>query len=262
MVPRQPSILLGQVFDREVDAAELAAGNLEVPRPRRPAAEHDRVELPPQAGDRQIDADLDPGPELDPFGHHQRQPAIDEALLELELRNAVAKQPADPIGALEDGHLVPDFVELVGSGEAGRPRADDGDALARAYDGRPRLNPVVLERVLDDRELNRLDRHRVVVDAEHARAFARRRAQSSGPLREVVGRMQPIARRLPALAVDEIVPVGDHVAQGAALMAERNPAVHAARALVAHLLVGLGQIHFLPVPDALGDRPRPRAWRA
>ena len=135
VIPRQPPILLRQVLDREVDAAELAAGNLEIPRPRRPAAEHDRVELAPQAGDREIDADLDAGPELDAFGRHQRQPAIDEALLELELGNAVAKQPADPIGALEDRHVVPDLVQLVGGGEAGRPRADDGDALARAHAG-------------------------------------------------------------------------------------------------------------------------------
>ena len=255
VIPRQPPILLRQILDREVHAGELAAGNLKVARPRRPAAEHDRVELAAQAGHRQIDADLDAGPELDAFRRHQRQPAIDEALFELELGDAVAQQAADAVGPFEDGHVMPGLVQLVGSGEAGRTRADDGHALTGAHGRRPRLNPSVLERVLDDRQLDRLDGDRVVVDAEHARAFARRRAQPARPLRKVVRRVQPIARRLPALVIDEIVPVGNDVAERAALMTERNAAVHAPGALVAHLRVGLGQIDFLPVAEALRDGP-------
>ena len=90
-------------------------------------------------------------------------------------------------------------------------------------------NPALLERPLDDRQLDVLDRHRIVVDAEDARAFARRRAQPAGEVREVVGRVQAIARRLPAVPVDEIVPVRNLVAERAALVAERDAAVHAAR---------------------------------
>ncbi len=37
------------------------------------------------------------------FIAHQRQPALEPALFELEFRNAVAEQPADAIGALEHG---------------------------------------------------------------------------------------------------------------------------------------------------------------
>ena len=139
---------------------------------------------------------------------------------------------------------------------AARPAGPEPTTATRlpVRDGRrPRLNPALLERALDDRQLDRLDRHRIVVDAEHARALARRRAQPSGPLGKVVGRVQPVARRLPALAVDEIVPVGDQVAERTALMAERNAAVHAARALVAHLAL-----------RARADRPRcqsrTRSW--
>ena len=46
-----------------------------------------------------------------------------------------------------------------------------------------------------------------VVDAEHARAFARRRADAAGELREVVRLVQPLERFLPQAAVDEIVPL-------------------------------------------------------
>ena len=62
--------------------------------------------------------------------------------------------------------------------------------------------------------------------------FARRGTQLARELREVVGRVQAIDRRAPAIAVDEIVPVGNQVAERTALMTERNAAVHAARALL------------------------------
>ena len=189
-----------------------------------------------------------------PSADMMRQPSIDEALFELELGNAVAQQTADAVGALEDRDLVAGLVELVGRGEAGRTRADDRHALSGSHGRRSRLNPSVFERVLDNRQLDRLDGDRVVVDAEHARAFARRRTQPARPLREVVRRVQPIARRLPPLAVDQIVPVGNDVAEGAALMTERDAAIHAPGALVPHLRVRLGQVHFLPVADPLVHR--------
>jgi hypothetical protein len=44
--------------------------------------------------------------------------------------------------------------------------------------------------------------------------------------------MQAIDRILPAVAVDEVVPVRDQVAERAALVTERNAAVHAARGLL------------------------------
>ena len=43
---------------------------------------------------------------------------------------------------------------------------------------------------------------------------------------------------LPAVAVDEVVPVGDQVAQRAAVVAEGHAAFHAAGALVAQLALG------------------------
>ena len=68
--------------------------------------------------------------------------------------------------------------------------------------------------------------------------LARRRAQAAGELGEVVRRVQLADRVLPAVAVDEVVPVGDQVAQRAAVVAERHAALHAARALRGQLLVG------------------------
>ena len=55
--------------------------------------------------------------------------------------------------------------------------------------------------------------------------------------------------------IHEVVPVGDQVAQWAAVVAERNPAVHAARALVAQLLHRSLQLELAVVADALTRIP-------
>jgi hypothetical protein len=68
--------------------------------------------------------------------------------------------------------------------------------------------------------------------------------------------VQPLDRALPAIVIDEIVPVRNQVAQRAPLVAERYAAVHAARALLLQLAGRIRQIHFAPVLEALGDRAR------
>ena len=56
---------------------------------------------------------------------------------------------------------------------------------------------------------------------------------------------------LPPIAVDEIVPVGDQVAERAPLVAERDAAVHAARGLPFEHGLRVRQIDFAPVVDPL-----------
>ena len=131
---------------------------------------------------------------------------------------------------------VPGAGELLRGREPRRPRADDGDALAGQRRGRLRRDPALVPRAVDDLDLDLLDRHRIAVDAEHARRFARRRAQPAGELGEVVRRVQALDRVAPVVAVDEVVPVGDEVAERAAVVAERDAAVHAPPGLMAQLV--------------------------
>jgi hypothetical protein len=63
--------------------------------------------------------------------------------------------------------------------------------------------------------------------------------------------VQAIDRLPPPVAVDEVVPVRDQVAERAALVAEGDAAVHAARALPAEALARPRQHDLLPVADAL-----------
>src|SRR5919206_233798 len=137
-----------------------------------------------------------------------------------------------------------------GGGRAGRPGPDDGDRAPAARLRRARADPALLPGPLDDRQLDLLDRHGVVVDGQHAGRLARRRADAPRELREVVRGVQLGDRRAPLVAVDEIVPVRDQVAERAALVAERHAAVHAPRALLARRVLGQALVDLLEVGDA------------
>ena len=125
-------VLQRQVLHREVDALQLAAGHRQIARLPGAAGEQHGVEVGDADARRHVDADVDARPEHHAFGLHDRQPAIEEALLHLELGNAVAQQAADAIGLLEDGHRVAGAIQLIGGGQARRARADDRDLLPGA----------------------------------------------------------------------------------------------------------------------------------
>ena len=125
-------------------------------------------------------------------------------------------------------------------------------------DGDDRGDPALLEGAVDDLDLDLLDGDRVLVDAEHAGALARGRAQPAGELGEVVGGVQPLDGLAPVVAVDEVVPVGDEVAERAAVVAERDAAVHAPAGLVLQVVLGEVLVDLLPVLDAHRHRPAGR----
>src|SRR5271166_1566781 len=114
-----------------------------------------------------------------------------------------------------------------------------------------RLDPAFLPGAIDDRALDGLDRHRVVVDVQRAGRFARRGAYAAGELREVVGGMQRADRRFPLVAIDEVVPVWYQIVDRTAVVAERNAAIHATRRL-------LRQFRFRQRLEEFGPRPAPR----
>src|SRR5947208_16348387 len=66
--------------------------------------------------------------------------------------------------------------------------------------------------------------------------------------------MEALDGRAPAAAGHEVVPVGDDVPERAALVAEGDAAVHAARALALEHLVGRPLLELPPVLQALRDR--------
>ena len=71
-----------------------------------------------------------------------------------------------------------------------------------------------------------------------------------------------VERVLPVAAVDQVVEVRNDVVDRAAVVAERNAAVHAARALDLGVVVGQCEDEFLVVLDALGDGLRSASSQA
>ena len=152
------AILLGQKLHGEVNALELAAGNLEVARMFGAAAEQDRVVVPGERFDGNVDADMRVGEERDALGAHLLDAAIDDVLLQLEVGNAVAQQAADAVVLLIDGDGVAGAAQLLRGRQSGGSAADDGDALAGVVLGRLGMNPAFVPGALDDGALDQLDR--------------------------------------------------------------------------------------------------------
>ena len=245
------TVLLCQKVHREVDAIEPATGHVQVAGPACTAGEKHGIEVTLQILRRHIDPGVNTGPEHHALGRQQIEPAIEHALFHLEFRNAVAQQPAGAIRLLEHRHAVACAVELRGRRKAGRSGADDRHFLPRARGRRLRNDPAFVERAIDDRQLDRLDGDGIFVDAEHARPFARRGAQQACELGKVVGLMEALDRRPPRIAVNQVIPVRDQVAERAPLVTERDAAVHAARGLPRNVFDRIRLVDVAIVADAL-----------
>src|SRR5699024_4505198 len=86
-------------------------------------------------GVRADPSDVHPGAEPGALGAHLLQPALEVALLELELGDPVAQQPAEAVVALEHHHGVPGTGQLLGGGQPRRSGADHGDGAAGLPNG-------------------------------------------------------------------------------------------------------------------------------
>ena len=238
-----------QVLHREVDAAELAAGHGEIARNPRAGGEDGGVEARERA--------CHLGPELEDHALVAQllQPTLDDGLLDLEVGHAEAEETAAGLVALEHRDRMARARELLRRGEARRPGADDGHALARALRGGARDDPTLVPAAVDDRPLDLLDRHRIaLVDLVHACRLARRGAEAARELGEVVRAVQLLERLPEAVAIHEVVPVRDEVPERAAAVAERHAALHAARALLRELALGQRLHELAVVVHALGRR--------
>jgi len=181
-------------------------------------------------------------------------------LIELHVGNAVHQKSARAIGSLEHRHRMAGTIQLLCSSKSGGAGADDGYLLASAGLRRLGNNPTLLEATLDDRVLDVLDRDRRRVDAKYARPFARRRTHAPGELRKVIGLVQTIERLTPQTSIDQIVPLGDEVVDGAACgsttdhlagVAKRHTTIHATCCLVAQAAIIEMVMELAPILDPL-----------
>jgi len=140
--------------------------------------------------------------------------------------------------------------QLLGAGETSRTRSDNGDLSLAPPRRDKRLDPALLPAAVDDRAFDGFDRDRGVVDIQRARLLAGGGADAAGKFRKIVGRMQCLERRQPLVTIDEVVPGRDQIVDRAAVMAERDATVHAARRLLAGLGLGQRPDEFVPAAAA------------
>ncbi len=192
--------------------------------------------------------------EGDAFGFKLGHATINDMLFHFEIGNAVAQQATGFRVFFKQMHIMACAGELLGASKACGPRADNRDALAGFLFGNLRGNPAFGPTAFDDCMFNRLDRHGAFDEVQRAGGLARGGADAAGELREVVGRMQVAAGFSPVVVINEIVPVGDLVVDGAAVVAIRNAAIHAAGRLIAQGFFPERYDEFLVVADTVGRR--------
>jgi hypothetical protein len=188
-----------------------------------------------------------------PSALHLLDAAVDDVLFQFEVGDAVAQQAADAIVFLIDGDRVAGAAQLLRCRQSGWTAADNGDFLSGGLRGRLGLNPAFVPGALDDAAFNELDGNGGLIDAQHAGGFAGSGADAAGELGEVVGRVEAANGALPAAVVDQVVPVGDQVIDGAAGVAKGYTAIHATGALLALFFLGEWIVNFEPVHKAIFD---------
>ena len=133
----------------------------------------------------------------------------------------------------------------------GGTAAHDGDTLAGGVFGRLGANEALVPGAVYDGALDEFDGDGRLVDAQHAGGLARSGADAARELGKIVRRVEAADGCLPAVVVDEVVPVGNEIVDRAAGVAEGHAAIHAASALLALLLLREGLVDFEPILDAL-----------
>ena len=219
---------------------ELAPGDRQVARGARAAGQEHGVELAPQRrrGPTSTPDVRARSRSATPSASIWCEAPVEHALLHLELGDAVAEQPADAVGALEDRDRVAGAGELLGGREARRARSRRPPPSCRCAPagGSGATQPSSKAWSMMASSISLIVTGSSLMPSTQEPSHGRG-AERAGELREVVGGVQAVDGLAPLVAVDEVVPVGDEVAERAALVAEGDAAVHAARALLAQLVL-------------------------
>lgn len=239
----QHSVLLGQHVEREIYAAQFAPRHLEVAGGRRAGGYHVGVEAVGQL----VDVYLNPAPELNALAAHHLQPPVYYGLVELEVGNAVAQQPAGGLVAVEHGDRVARQVEPVGRHQPCRACPHHAHPPSVALGVLCSHIVFVESHLRDGRLVLAVGGRFVLHEVEHTRLFAQRGAHAARKLGEVVGRVEQSVGQFVVAPAQRVVPLGRLVAQRTGPVAERHAAVHAAACLRASVVGVESLLHFAEV---------------
>mmetsp|Transcript_45963 Transcript_45963/g.144174 ORF Transcript_45963/g.144174 Transcript_45963/m.144174 type:complete len:512 (-) Transcript_45963:4421-5956(-) len=255
VLAKQGLLLLAQELHGKVDVLEIPARDRKVSWLRGSHGEQDSIKLALELICSHVLADFDVADEVDSFGLHDLEPPLNHSLVQLHVGDAKHEKPSWFGVTLEHSDLVSHLVQLIRSCQACWTRADDRHGESSAILGDPGLDPSFLETTIDDRVLDVLDRHWRSDQSGNAGTLARRRANSSGELREVVGGKETIKSGLPLLLEDKLVPLRHEVVDWATRVSltEWGTAVHAPRCLaLSFSIVSLNRsVDLSPVRETL-----------
>ena len=161
-------------------------------------------------------AHFHPGAEGYTLGGHPVQTALNDGFLQLHVGDAIHQQAAGPVLSLKNSDPVAPPVELVGAGQAGGAGAHHRNLLAGAGLGGTGGHQPPLPGVLYDAQLVFPDGDRISVEAAGTGRLAQGGTHPAGKLGEVVGFQQPLQSVGEVAGVDQIVPLGHQVVEGAA----------------------------------------------
>ena len=214
----------GEVVYREVNSLRVAARDVQIAGFLGTAAEHDGVIAVQDLSGIHSPTHIHIGAELDAFGLHDLDAALDDGFVQLHVGDAVHQQTAHTVSTLEDGDGMTPDVEVFGHRQARRAAADDGHALAGAGRRRGGMEPALGVARLHDGVFVLPDSDAAAGDvAAGAGGLTQGRADPARELRETVGGAQAAEGQLPFALIDQIVPLGDEVVQRAAGGHHRKP---------------------------------------
>jgi hypothetical protein len=250
--------VLVEEFHGKVNAFELTALDREITSNGGTSGNDDGIVALSEVVERRMTllADSNTGLKFDTLGGHEVGSALDNALIELHVGNAVHEQTTKTVSTLIEGNEVASSVELVSAGQTSGTRSNDGDILAGADLRRGRNHPAHLEATVDDGTLNRLDANGVLVDSQDASTLTRSGADTARELGEVVGHEQTVESILPLILKDQFVPLGDNVGDRATSLGltEGNTAVHATGGLILELILIETSAELGPILKTGGNR--------
>ena len=217
------TVLLRKQFEGEINTLQLSSRNFQVAGCRCTGRYHVGIEAFWQLGNINLLIVF----EFDALFFEKTKTAVDDALVEFEVRNTVTQQTTGILTCLEDRYLISHVVQLVGSNQSRRTGTDDSHRLAITLRNL-NMNIVLRESVLHDGALIlTVGGWFMIHEIQDTSLLTECRTDASCELREVVGGIEETVSLLPIALVEGIIPLRCLVAQRTSPVAERHATIHA-----------------------------------
>ena len=219
----EDTVLLRKKFQGKINALQLSSRNLQVACRWRTGRYHIGIEAFWQFSYIYLLIVS----ELDALLFEKTKTAVDDALVEFEVRNTITQETTSILTCLEYCYLISLMVQLVGSYQSRRTSTDDSHRLAITLRN---LNMYIIlrEGVLHDGTLIlTVGGWLMIHEIQYTRLLAKCRTDASCELRKVVGGIEETISQLPIALVEGIIPLRCLVAQRTSPVTERHTTIHA-----------------------------------